>query len=352
MAALPGCGVFGCLAVLGIGIGAALGVLYVAAPEAPGEEGPAPTPIASTTGDEEVQGPASEPSSDRLRLTFRFRDADERPREVRCEIRRTDLEDAEARYGVAKAQMTRELNRTLADYLRQNAVARGVDPYFELEVYGEGSFRWTYQNPDRSDAETAARLEGFDAWLQRDAISSFESLADRRYREHGLRLDGDTLKVDYEAQIQAATRPLEDCFRALRRLEDRSSRSPAGLFLSFFQDLRYELPPEVDDQARETLGFRVPAAVLAQGGGDCDSKAAAFCALWRQLPARVLLVLVPEHALVAIEGKPGPGQASIRLGNRYYILCEVAGPGRFPPGRTDSSGSFEYVLIEPSGPAS
>jgi hypothetical protein len=87
--------------------------------------------------------------------------------------------------------------------------------------------------------------------------------------------------------------------------------------------------------------------VLVQGAGDCDSKSAAFCALWRQIPARALLVLVPEHALIAVEGKAGPDQKSIRLGNRTFILCEVAGPGRFRPGETDVSGSFEYILIEP-----
>jgi hypothetical protein len=104
----------------------------------------------------------------------------------------------------------------------------------------------------------------------------------------------------------------------------------------------------VDEQGRTTLGFRVPLAVLARGAGDCDSKSAAFCALWRQVPARVVLVMVPNHALVAVEARPGPDQASIRLGNRTYVLCEVAGPARLPPGRTDQSGSFEYVVIEPA----
>lgn len=345
-----GCALFGCLAVLGIVVGAALGVLWRAAPGAP-EEGHAPSPIAPSTTAETIPGPPAEPGSDHLRLTFHFNDADDQPREVQCEIRRADLDREQARYGIDKAEMTRELNRALADYLQENAVARGVDRYFALEVYGEGSVRWTYQHPEGSDRQTAARIEGFDAWLERDGITSFKGLADRRYREHGLHLDGDTLKVDYEAQIRDATRPLEDCFLALRRLDGRHSRPPIGLFLSFFQDLRYELPPEVDDQGRETLGFRVPTAVLALGGGDCDSKAAAFCALWRQLPARVLMVLVPEHALVAVEGTPRPGQASIRLGNRYYILCEVAGPGRFRPGRTNYAGSFEYILIEPAGAA-
>jgi hypothetical protein len=163
-----------------------------------------------------------------------------------------------------------------------------------------------------------------------------------------MRLQGNEIDVDYERHVRDATEPLADCFAALRSLDRGGSGPPLDLFLKFLQDLRYELPRDVDEQGRETLGFRVPTAVLVEGAGDCDSKSAVFCSLWRQLPGRVLLVLVPGHALVAVEGKPGPGQASVRLGNRYYILCEVAGPGRFQPGETDVSGSFEYVLIEPA----
>jgi hypothetical protein len=57
--------------------------------------------------------------------------------------------------------------------------------------------------------------------------------------------------------------------------------------------------------------------------------------------------LVPGHALVGVEEKPGPDEAYVRLGNRYFVLCEVAGPGKIPPGRASISGSYEYVLIEP-----
>ena len=93
----------------------------------------------------------------------------------------------------------------------------------------------------------------------------------------------------------------------------------------------------------------MPTAVLVRGAGDCDSKSATFCALWRHLPKRAILILVPGHALVGVEGKPRADEAYVRLGNRYFVLCEVAGPGKIPPGGTSISGDFEYVMIEPAG---
>ena len=107
------------------------------------------------------------------------------------------------------------------------------------------------------------------------------------------------------------------------------------------------MPPPVE-LGRHILGFRVPTAVLVRGAGDCDSKSATFCALWRHLPRRAILILVPGHALVGVEGKPRADEAYVRLGNRYFVLCEVAGPGKIPPGGEALSGSFEYVMIEPA----
>lgn len=353
-----GCAFFGCLGILVFAVVAGVvGVLWMAAPE---EGEPSTSPAEPPSAQAErlpppaERGEARTPGAGRLRLTFRFRDAEDRRRELRCEISEADLEQEQERFGIDPAAMTAQLNRELDAYLRREAAARGVDRYFDFDVYGEGSVRWTYQDPAGVGSGNGARISEFDAWLSRNALASFQETAARRYREHGFRLDGNILKVDYETQVLEATRPLADCFQALRGLAagrregDRKSL-PLGLFLTFFQDLRYESPPDTDSRGRSTLGYWVPLEVLARGAGDCDSKAAAFCALWRQLPARVLLILVPEHALVAVEARPGPGQASVRLGNRTYVLCEVAGPGRYPPGKTDSSGSFEYVLIEPAG---
>jgi hypothetical protein len=119
-----------------------------------------------------------------------------------------------------------------------------------------------------------------------------------------------------------------------------------GLLVAFLQELRYEVPPDRVGQ-RDIFGFWVPAQVMASGEGDCDSKAAAFASLWRDRPSSVIVILVPGHALVGVEARPGPGERFVRLGNRYYVPCEVAGPGKIPPGQSGISGSFEYVAIDP-----
>jgi hypothetical protein len=51
--------------------------------------------------------------------------------------------------------------------------------------------------------------------------------------------------------------------------------------------------------------------------------------------------------LLGVEMRPGPDERFVRLGNRHFVLCEVAGPAKRHPGWSDASGWFEYVLIEP-----
>jgi hypothetical protein len=184
--------------------------------------------------------------------------------------------------------------------------------------------------------------------MEADLPRKKEELIGQYLHERGLRLKGETIEIDYQQAVERDTGPLQDCFQALRRAgEGTSDRRLLGTFLSFFQELRYELPPPVE-RGRHILGFRPPSAVLVRGAGDCDSKSAAFCALWRHRPERAVLILVPGHALVGVEGKPRAGEAYVRLGNRYFVLCEVAGPGKIPPGGSSISGSFEYVMIEPA----
>ena len=351
-----GCALFGCAVVVVLLALAALAILRLSSSEIAIEPPPAPPetepPVPSPPPAQESETPtAPRPAlldPDSFHLTFRFRDSDERPRQFSCAIRRSDYERERGGYGFVEKQKVEELNRALREVFAREAEARGVAPYFKIEVYGEGSFRWTWSYPGGTDPEVVERIDAFHAWLENGSRAAVQAIEERYYRDHGMRLDGDDLNVDYETLARNASAPLADCFQALRSADGGSSRWPLGLFLTFFQDLGYELPPDVDEDGRETLGFRVPTAVMVKEAGDCDSKAAAFCSLWRQLPARVLLVMVPGHALVAVEGKPGPDQASVRLGNRYFILCEVAGPGRFRPGETQISGSFEYILIEPA----
>ena len=58
--------------------------------------------------------------------------------------------------------------------------------------------------------------------------------------------------------------------------------------------------------------------------------------------------LPARHARVGVEASALPGEETVRVGNRTFVLCEVAGPAKLRPGAKSVSGSFEYVLIEPA----
>jgi hypothetical protein len=270
-----------------------------------------------------------------------------------CEIGKRDYERDVASFGYFKDEMDRAVGTRLSELFAAEAELRGVRPYVHFEAQGTG-YRWRWKIPDGLEPAEAAKLEArlraFDGWLDRDLPRKKEELIGQYLQERGLRLKGDEISIDYEREVERGTGPLRECYQALRQVgEGASDRRLLGLFLAFFQELRYEVPPQIE-LGRHILGFRVPSAVLVRGGGDCDSKSAAFCALWRHLPERAILILVPGHALVGVEGKPRADEAHVRLGNRYFVLCEVVGPGKIPPGGGMISGDFEYVMIEPAGP--
>jgi hypothetical protein len=290
-------------------------------------------------------------AGNRFLLSFGFIDYGGKPHHVSCEIDKRDYERDVTSFGYFKDEMERTVGGRLRELFAGEAGRRGLRPYVRFQVEEGTGYRWRWRIPAGTGADESERLEArlrdFDEWLDQELPKKKESLIAEYLAERGLRLSGGEISIDYGREVTRATGPLQDCYEALRREgEGDGERRLLGLFLAFVQELRYEIPPDVE-LGRHTLGFRVPTAVLARGGGDCDSKSAAFCALWRHLPRRAILILVPGHALVGVEGKPRADEAFVRLGNRYFVLCEVAGPGKIPPGGEEISGSFEYVMVEP-----
>jgi hypothetical protein len=291
-------------------------------------------------------------AGDRFRLSYGFIDYSGRTQRISCTVNREDYLRDIAAFGYFEKKVDQEINQLLRKRIEEEGRLRGVLPYFTIEVYGHGGYRWHWEAPEDLDRTTERRIQAFHDWLDQDFTEEAQEINRRYFEQRGLRLDGNKISIDYEQAVLRGTRSLESCFQALRRTgSGDGERKLLGLFLAFFQELRYELPPDVD-KGRHTLGFRVPTDVMVRGGGDCDSKAAAFCALWRHFPRRVILILIPEHALVGVEGKPRADEAYVRLGNRYFVLCEVAGPAKIPPGGEAISGNFEYVMIEPVEPSS
>jgi hypothetical protein len=373
--------VLGCLGVLGLSIAGivALGVIGAAIttrepepePRVVGTPRPGATPRPRATPwprptPRPTQEPSVEPERYRrdvgaingfsrseepgaYRLDYRFVDYAGRKREIRCRVARADLEAGVAGYGLSP-QRWAEVNARLQAALDALVRERGLGAYFKAEAYGRGSWRWSWKVPagtEASEHERAvreskrlhARLEGA---FQKEA----DRIQDRALRQWGLRIDGDRLRVDHAGVVERATEPLAGCSGELRALaRDGGVRRALGIVLAFYQELRYELPQ--DEPGRELIGLWPPPEVLVRGAGDCDSKSLAFCASWRRFGTRSIVVLVPKHALVGVEAPPGPGERFVRLGNRYFVLAEPAGPAKLAPGVSDIEGDFEYVMIEP-----
>ncbi|MGE0455329.1 MAG: hypothetical protein AB7O37_15505 [Vicinamibacteria bacterium] len=366
--------VLGCLGVLGLSIAGivALGVIGVViatreepAPEVLPAPGPDQPPRPGVTPGPEPK-PSKEPDRYRrnvgaiggfargeepgaYRLDYRFVDYAGQTREIRCRVARADLDAAIAGYGLNPRRWA-EVNARLQAALDALVRERALEAYFEAEAYGRGAWRWSWKVPAGTDAGEHARAvresKRLHAHLERDFQQQADRIEDRALRQWGLRVDGDRLRVDHQGVVERATQPLADCTAALSALaRDGGVRRALGIVLAFYQELRYELPQ--DEPGRELIGLWPPAEVLVRGAGDCDSKSLAFCASWRRFGTRSIVVLVPKHALVGVEAPPGPGERFVRLGNRYFVLAEPAGPAKLAPGVSDVEGDFEYVMIEP-----
>jgi hypothetical protein len=348
-----GCGALGCAGGLVLALALATGVatrLQLLPAQSP--PAPAADPDAFLRRVGALREFRRDDEGERLRLSYGFVDYSGRSRHVSCEISKRDYDRDLTSFGYFEDDLQKTVGEGLRERFELEAERRGLRRYLHFALEGGTGYRWQWRIPGGLEVGEAARLEArlrdFDGWLDQRLPRQKEELVAQYLQQRGLLLKNDEISVDYGKEVERDTGPLADCFAALRRAgEGGSDRRLLGLFLAFVQELRYEVPPDVE-LGRHILGFRVPTAVLVRGGGDCDSKSATFCALWRHLPKRAILILVPGHALVGVEGKPRADEAYVRLGNRYFVLCEVAGPGKIPPGGESISGSFEYVMIEPA----
>ena len=288
----------------------------------------------------------------RWRLTFGFVDYHGRTHRVSCLVAREAHAAEVAGFGFDRDAVNAELNRELYRLVDAEVAARGLGPYFRIDFHGAGGYRWSWNLPGGMEANARERalagIEELKGWIERELPGHDGRIRAEIYRRHGMLLKGKTLSIDYERLIRDGTAPLSDCLQALRASGRRSSVRPfMGLLLAFYQELAYEIPPDEVD-GRQTLGMRVPTDVLVSGRGDCDSKAVAFASMWRHLPTRLVFIVVPGHALVGVEARALPGEETVRVGNRTFVLCEVAGPAKLRPGAKSVAGSFEYVLVEPA----
>jgi hypothetical protein len=284
------------------------------------------------------------------RLSYGFIDHHGQPVDVVCNVDQRDHERERAWFGYSERVVQAELNRRLSELATAELERRGIAPYVKLRFEGWGGYEWTSEFTQHIEPDDLARAvaerTAWNQWMEATIPRERERIRGALLHEHGFVLHEDTIDIDYVTLAVRGSVALRDCARALdAAATNANERRALGLFLAFMQEIPYSLPPDRTVDGRETQGLWVPTEVLVNAHGDCDSKSVAFCALWRHRAESTIVITVPGHALVGVEGRPGPGENFVRLGNRYFILCEVAGPGKIHPGARAISGSFQYVTV-------
>lgn len=155
--------------------------------------------------------------------------------------------------------------------------------------------------------------------------------------------------IDYSQLVESAAKVLAGCSQAFN--EEVGDRPE--ILMKFLQVMPFKaILDENTDWG--TGGVRVPASVLLQDEGDCDSKAATFCVLERKYPRRLILFKSyrregdrrPGHVLLGVQSFPSAGpqkwngtrgaqtltleaglyRDGVRIDNVDYDVCEVASP--------------------------
>ncbi len=118
-------------------------------------------------------------------------------------------------------------------------------------------------------------------------------------------------------------RPLTELFRKVQREKKLDARQTTELVVTFVQNITYRLPTE------ETAAFGMlpPAIVVADGSGDCDSKALLAVVILQQLgvDSVVLLGSALGHAALGV-ALPVTGKKFV-YGGKKYAFVEVTTPG-------------------------
>ncbi|MBN2108953.1 MAG: hypothetical protein JW832_16120 [Deltaproteobacteria bacterium] len=277
-------------------------------------------------------------------LKYGFIDYDSRTHSIFFGIRKEDYWAEKKFFGYNREAMNGRIRERLQGYVDDQIEKAGYAQYITCTVNADRSVSWQFDTPPA----LVSAITSFRDQLRNSLQALFDYELRREYRNCGFVLVGDYIVPDYNQLVQrslpAVGAAWDALFQAGRGYEERQR---IGLLAAFIQEMRYEVPPAVIN-SRSTCGFYPPLEVLVNGHGDCDSKCAAFAALWRRMTDRpIILISTASHMLVGVGITPMAGQSACRLGNQTYVLCEVAGPAKNYPGYQQSvKGNFEYIAIK------
>lgn len=320
---------------------------------------------------------------DQWELSFRFKGLNgEWSEVVTCGIGESTSRKLDASFGYTGAELARQLERVVDE-----EAGRARILYYGRSkanvAYNKKEETWSIQviwvpTPGRVQIDEDQRRADdehsrFDHWYMTEGERLRAKAMDGLRAQRGF-LQNDIVGwlPDYLKIIDHSTPILESCAEAL----DQKTGGSVEILARFFQEMRY-IPVELVEEKtqKSTGGLRLPPFVMISGRGDCDSKAATFCAIQRKHNRGLVIFrsFVAKgdnkhgHALIGIDpwgsAKPGarPKEKSykglqrvqldsvirepIQIGLHYYSPCEVGGPGTTVFGMVSPDKVGSYVVI-------
>lgn len=203
------------------------------------------------------------------------------------------------------------------------------------------------------DITVASRFPEKIAEYQRDMreqekAAFAEYLYKNYYEQYQTRFNENAIKPDHIRYIQESTRALIPLSQALYEQLDQQSdaRNYINLLLGWIQSIPYST---LDDRIETNgSGFLPPITLLNQNKGDCDSKSVLAAAIIRAFLPNVpmKMVLLRDHALLAISLTVKGDDESLMIDGIPFVLLEPTGPLQLPLGQV---GDTTLLAIQQGG---
>lgn len=268
---------------------------------------------------------------------YQWRDANAQTFSIAFTLSRQRFEELHYVQPAYKAELAaRQLRLGLLEYAQQ------IDPRLaRIEVHQHRE-QVTIEVHGK-DAQQVADIQQ-QLSTQRDALTH-QFLSERLYRQHLGIMGQHGIIPDYAAHVIQQAPSLIPVSQAFYEMlpEKSDARAYIDLVLSWSQSIPYDA---LDNRmTSHGAGFLPPIGLIDQNKGDCDSKSALVAALIRAfLPTTPLtMVLLREHALLAIALPVLKNDQHITIEQREWVLFDPTGPALFPFGRISETTMREIT---------
>ncbi len=146
------------------------------------------------------------------------------------------------------------------------------------------------------------------------------------------------VKPDHVKIALLSQNELKPLAQAFQQILDSKSRDQAiDILLGFIQSVPYSKLQSKDN--RRGAGYLPPRNLLINNRGDCDSKVTLMASILSLLypDTKLVMVLIPNHALLGIQNTYQAHGETIRVDGIEYLLVEPTGPAQFKLGEIDEA---------------